>query len=490
MACTDANDPSADEPSTASNQPAARAQPALPALEPARPAGAIVGGERSVWVGGAPNPTGLWAVCVITPGIDPERDAWRFEGGIFGEAQSCTPRRDEFGIHFDDCAPVVPGLEVTATLMGDNTESPSIRVRTRDGETVLTRPWLRDEPAASSNVSVLWQHVGATPGQGDLWVDGGVVYAAARVGFVEMLDATSGKLLGMLDTRVGQQAQATPWILDLKVRDGLLYLATVARGVLIFDVRDPARPSFLGQYYVPHGGSDVAFSNVHNIFLAPGRPLVFAINHSYAKTDLRVIDVSDPAAPREAGRFQVPVGQDIFEGVHNVFVIERGGRQFAFLKAMLSGLYILDVTDPAKLEIVSSIKWDRVFSHSGWPFVMDGRLYYAHNDEGVDQGMTVLDLSDLRKPRIVSHFQTRRGTSPHEVQVVDGIAYLAYYVDGLRVVDLRDPVRPREVAHFDTVPAAEERDVLQGAWGLQVVDGRVYLADFARGVYSFAVDVP
>jgi choice-of-anchor B domain-containing protein len=234
----------------------------------------------------------------------------------------------------------------------------------------------------------------------------------------------------------------------------------------------------------------VAFSNVHNIFLAPGRPLLYAINHSYAKTDLRVIDVSDPTAPREAGRFQVPVGQDIFEGVHDVFVVERDGRQLAFLKAMLSGLYILDVTDPRAMEIVSSIKWDRIFSHSGWPFMLGDRLYYAHNDEGVDQGMTVLDLTDLRQPRIVSHFQTRQGTSPHEVQVVDGVAYLAYYIDGLRVVDLRDPARPREVAHFDTVPAAEEEDVLQGAWGLQVVNERVYLADFDRGVYAFAIDVP
>jgi choice-of-anchor B domain-containing protein len=490
-ACSDADTGSSRTAPTMPASPASEAEPSPvpPTPTPARPASAIVGGQSSLWVGPPPTRTDIWAVCVITPGADPERDPWRFEGGIAGPARSCTPRRDEFGLHFDDCAPLIPGVEFTA-LLGEDGEAPSIRVRTRDGETVLTRPWQRDEGSASANVEVLWQHEGETPGQGDLWVDGGVVYASARSGHVEMLDAVSGVLLGSLDTRVGEQARATPWILDLKVHDGILYLATVARGVLLFDVRDPQQPRFLGQYYVPYGGNDVAFANVHNIFLAPGRSLLFAINHSYQKTDLRVIDVSDPTAPHEAGRFQVPVGKDIFEGVHDVFVIERDGRLLAFLKAMLSGLYVLDVTDPSAIEVVSSITWDRVFSHSGWPFVVDGRLYYAHNDEGVDQGMTVLDLSDLRQPRIVSHFQTRRGTSPHEVQVVDGIAYLAYYIDGLRVVDLRDPARPREIAHFDTVPAAQERDVLQGAWGLQVVDDRVYLADFDRGIYSFAVDIP
>jgi hypothetical protein len=464
---------------------------ALPTPLPARPPGAVVGGEPSLWVGPPPNGVGLWAVCVITPGTDPERDAWRFEGGMFGSGgRSCTPRRDEYGIHFDDCEPLFPGLSFTAVLSGANGDEPALRVRSDQDDTVFTQPWLRDEPLMSSNVSVLWQHTGETRGGGDLWIDAGVVYASVPSGQVEMLDASTGELLGRLDTRVGAQAAATPWILDLKVRDGVLYLATVARGVLMFDVRDPLQPRFLGQYYVPGGGQDVAFANVHNIFLGPDGRHLFAINHSYAKTDLRVIDVSDPTTPREAGRFQVPVGSDIFEGVHDVFVIEHGGRRLAFLKAMLSGLYVLDVTDPGSMDVIASVTWDRIFSHSGWPFVVDNRLYYAHNDEGVDQGMTVLDLTDLKQPRIVSHFQTRRGTSPHEVQVVDGIAYLAYYIDGMRVVDLRDPARPREIAHFDTVPAADERDVMQGAWGIQVTDGRVYLADFEKGIYSFAVEVP
>ena len=47
--------------------------------------------------------------------------------------------------------------------------------------------------------------------------------------------------------------------------------------------------------------------------------------------------------------------------------------------------------------------------------------------------MTVLDVTDPTRPNVVSQFATREGISIHNVQVVDGIAYISYYLDGLRV---------------------------------------------------------
>ena len=103
--------------------------------------------------------------------------------------------------------------------------------------------------------------------------------------------------------------------------------------------------------------------------------------------------------------------------------------------------------------------------------------------------MTVLDVTDTANPTVVSHFATREGISIHNVEVVDGIAYISYYLDGLRVVDLRDPHMPEEIAHFDTVPDANERGLTQGAFGIRVLDGVVYLSDIESGVYAFRVDV-
>ena len=152
-------------------------------------------------------------------------------------------------------------------------------------------------------------------------------------------------------------------------------------------------------------------------------------------------------------------------------------------------MWILDVTDPAAISPLGSIAWEGIFSHSGWPFSLGDRLYYAHNSEGYDRHMTILDVTDPASPIAVSRFFTRQGVSIHNVHMVDAIAYISYYIDGLRVVDLRNPEMPKEIAHFDTVPDANERGIVQGAFGVRVVDGTVYVSDMESGTYAFKVDV-
>ena len=250
------------------------------------------------------------------------------------------------------------------------------------------------------------------------------------------------------------------------------------------------RPQPIGEFFAPpHEG----FTNFHNIFLSPNGQFVYAINQSeYPKTDLLVIDVSDPAKAVEAGRFSLDTDTASafnFHDAHDVNVMEVDGRLIAFLNYLEAGLWILDLTDPQDIVVVGSITWEGIFSHSGWPFRIGERLYYAHNTEGYDAHMTILEVTDLSNPGVVSRFATRRGISIHNVQVERGIAYISYYVDGLRVVDLRDPLSPREIAHFDTVPAENERDILQGAWGVRVLNGNVYVSDIELGTYALRVDV-
>jgi hypothetical protein len=153
-------------------------------------------------------------------------------------------------------------------------------------------------------------------------------------------------------------------------------------------------------------------------------------------------------------------------------------------------MFILDVTNPRAVRELGSIKLPNTLSHSGAAFEVNGKLYYAHHDEGFDQGMTVLDVGDLSSPKVVGTYKTRRGISIHNIDIVGGIAYIAYYVDGLRVVDLRDPANPREIAHYDTVAAEEEGALFEGAWGVKYLDGRVYLSDMESGVHAFEVALP
>ena len=448
--------------------------------------------REGLWAGevedtGQAGPLPPWIALRLIPGEDPDVNLWQLLGGPFGllRASLCIPERLETGWELRTC------VRFDGTLFVPEQSDSGLKVNLTFRETTLNATLTlvpqRDESQASDNVTLLWHQ----PGEGihsDIWAEDGLVFAPRYdAGIIEILDAKSGKILGTAVVPVADE-RSHAIVFDVKARGGLLYAATVTDGLVVFDVSEPATPQLIGQYQVfVEERSPENFTNIHNIFLSPDGKFVYAINTSFPKTDLRVIDVSDPASPKEAGRYARGAGVSFAEGVHDINVIERDGRLIAFLGYLSAGLWVLDVTDPASITELGSIRWDGIFSHSGWAFPLGDRLYYAHTEEGYDRHLTILDVTDPSNPQVVSRFRTRPGLSIHNVEVVDGIAYISYYVDGLRVVDLRDPENPREIGHFDTVPAEEERDITQGAWGVRVHEGVVYISDIETGTYAFRV---
>ncbi len=429
---------------------------------------------------------------VVTPGSNPLTDMWSV---TFSDvAASCSAQKQGDDWDLSACDGLPQGASVHMLIRGDKALDISIRtVNGRQVQGTLSRVEDKAEPAASSNVKLLWQSKSVEANFGErtgLYAADGIVFAPHFGGIVELLDATTGNRLSAIDiaSAPGTNPSAA---LEVTARDGMLYVATTSKGVLIYDVRDPAKPQRVGQFMVDAGtGSLESVTNIHTLFLGPDGRTLYAVNQSHATTDLRIIDVSNPASPREAGRFIRPEVSDVLNGFHDIEVIYRDGRSIGFLDSLRSGLFVLDLTDPQSVTVLGSIHWDGTLSHSGAAFEVGGKLYYAHDDEGFDQGMTVLDMSDLSKPSIVSRYQTRRGTSIHNIDIVGNIAYLSYYVDGLRVVDLSDPSKPREIAHYDTVPAADETALFQGAWGVKYMDGRVFVSDIESGIFAFHVDIP
>ena len=420
-----------------------------------------------------------WFAARISHGQDPYEDPWRLDGGpLSGPSSFCDLRHRTDGWELSSCDGFVH-LDVQIFVPAGGTD---VEVTVSSPEFVargiLTRVVQRGGPQASDNVEVLWHQ----PGEylhSDIWAEGDLVFAPRYDGEIEIIAADNGRLVG--------NASAPGPVFDVKARDGILYAATPFNGIQIFDISDPVRPRHIGEFFAE------GVSNFHNIYLSPDGRLLYAINNSeYPETDLLAVDVSNPLRPIEAGRFSIKTDTATsfnFHDTHDVNVIEVDGRLIAFLNYLAAGLWILDVTDPQNMTALGTIRWGRIFSHSGWPFWVGGKLYYAHNSEGYDSHMTILDVTDLTDPRVVSRFATRKGISIHNVEVVEGVAYISYYVDGLRVVDLRDPRRPKEIAHFDTVSDANERDILQGAWGVRVLDGTVYVSDIERGIYAFRVKV-
>lgn len=484
---------------TASPTPTPTPEPTPPPVEPFEP-NATAPGASYVWSGHVANAGVPWTSMRITVGADPLTDPWAFALGVIPQTRfQCLPTPTEAGVTLGAC-----GRTFSATVNFETNEinvafSEPTSFGARFVESTLRPVWQRDEAQASENVELLWQHT-ATDISGsytDIWSADGIVFAPHFGGAIELLDATTGQRISMVT--------AASSVLDVKARDGILYAATTASGVLTYDVSDPAAPVFLGQYAITVGANVDLFSNAHNIYLDPRRPLVYAINDTHPQTDLRIIDVTNPAAPFEAGRFVIQQARNTLEGAHDVHVTRQGGRTIAFLNALASGFFLLDVTDPAAIEILSHTTPDTTadttadgpasFSHSGWVTELRGRPLYLHGDEGADGRLTLYDATDLTAPQLLSTFTVAPNASVHNIEIDGPTAYVAYYAAGLRVYDLSDPESPRQIAHFDTVSPEDERDILQGAWGIHLdespasEDGArtVYISDRETGIYALRV---
>ena len=481
------------------------------ALPPAQPAATITPAIGSDGPVSPPTPEsrpgrgGLWIYddqgdgliglsMRVVPGANPDVDAWRFEPGPYSPSPdlSCAPRTQADGWQFADCGDRT-AFSAFMPRAGENGFAVAYGGSSgRRTEAELSRVEERGE-AQASNVTLRWQHAApAGARSAGIWAGEGLVFVPVSTGVIEIIDAASGELLGTADlSQAPMTGRGSGDAFEVTARGDFLYVGGLTKGLVVFNVADPRRPRFTGQYSVDAGaGSRESFTNIHNLFLSPHGDLIYAINQSHPATDLRIIEVSDPARPREVGRFSVRSDGPPLGGQHDIEVIERGGRLIAFLNHLSDGLYVLDITDPSAVRQLSHVTYEGIFSHAGASFERNGRLYYAHTDEGFDAGLTVFDVTDLSAPREVSRFRTRRGISLHNIEIADGIAYVSYYGDGLRVIDLRDPANPREIGHYDTVPPEQERGLFQGAWGVGLTGGHVYISDIENGVFSFDVALP
>lgn len=167
----------------------------------------------------------------------------------------------------------------------------------------------------------------------------------------------------------------------------------------------------------------------------PGRTLDLAVDGDLAYlargTDgLRIVDVTDPAHPRERGAF---VAADDYW--NDVEVLTVGGRRYAIGASNLTR--VVDVTDPDAPVLVAEIP---AFSHTVF---LAGTVAYLAPD---GSPVKIYDLADPRAPRLLS---TIADHTAHDVVVAEGTAYLSEAFVGVVALDVADPAAPALVATAD-----------------------------------------
>ncbi len=171
-------------------------------------------------------------------------------------------------------------------------------------------------------------------------------------------------------------------------------------------------------------------------------------NHLYVSTiwdQVQVYDISDPKNPKLTDTVKVDariVNDVSVTADGKIGVLTREGAS-----SRKNGIVFLDTSDPAHPKVIS--EYTETVTGGVHSAFIDGHYVYLTDD--VTGSMRVIDFKDVKNPKEVARWQVEgrgkventvtggqfsEGRYLHDVQVKDGLAYLAYWRDGLVILDV------------------------------------------------------
>jgi choice-of-anchor B domain-containing protein len=256
---------------------------------------------------------------------------------------------------------------------------------------------------------------------------------------------------------------------EVRTYGGFAYVTTEARhGLDIVDLNDPDRPELARTW-------KETFASAHSLWIDEERGLLFANgtrDAAGASQGMRVLDLSrNPSNPSDLGSFT-----DYY--IHDSY--SAGGRMYA--SAINGGfLAILDVSNPRALREVGRFFTGGRFTHNAWP-TRDGRYLFT-TDERPGRPVEAWDLLNPLEPRKVAEYIALPGTIPHNVMVDGDRLLVSHYTEGVHLLDVRNPERPALMGSYDTFPGAAAQ--FSGAWGAYIFPGSdlIVVSDIERGLF-------
>lgn len=314
-------------------------------------------------------------------------------------------------------------------------------------------------------------------------VEDGIAYLARYGDGLRIIDVSDPTQ----PTELGHQAVEFPdvgeiWN-DVKLASGpggqrYALMGSDVAGVVVVDVTAPATPSIVAHFGTPPDGQ--AGINIHTLYVSGGRAYL-----ANSDRGLEIWRVTDPSAPTKLGEWAL-------NGyLHDLFV--RGDR--AYLNYWGDGMQVLDVTDPASPQLLGAFAdYGEDTSHSSWVFDTGGKAIALHGDEQFGAHLRLVDVTENTPgfTQQVGEWQTRPEVSIHNVMALGTLGVIAHYQDGVRVLDLANPAQPQLVAWFNTWPGYATgygNSFFEGTVGVDVdpVTQRVYVADTHRGLLILAL---
>jgi hypothetical protein len=311
----------------------------------------------------------------------------------------------------------------------------------------------------------------------DVYVADGYAYVSRLndgVSIVDVHDQTNPRLV----THFANVSKETDYFNDTWVKGNVAFVSGARRGLVYYDVTNPASPVLLGS--LPSRPV-----NVHTTFIDGNILYAQAFGE---EPEVLVVDITDPRNPVLRSRYVAPEADVLLNHMaHDSFALN--GRLYINYWGL--GLTIADTRDPNRLVPLGRYSYTAATSHASAVGVFGSQIIAFEGGESWDAHLRVIDVTDPARPSLLAHYSLRPEISIHNM-ILDTASkklYIAYYQDGVRVLDVSQPTAPKEIAYYNTWRPTDPKrgsSFYEGAIGMRVPgDGYIYVTDTNRGLLIF-----
>ena len=236
--------------------------------------------------------------------------------------------------------------------------------------------------------------------------------------------------------------------------NGLLFLAAINMGLVIYDVSDPNEPVQLSVYNEGGNAEDVQYRDGY-LFVANRYPGMY------------ILDISSPANPVQIGKVDTQRAAGIFVLQHIAYIADTWA------------MSVVDFSTLSAPEVVAVMDVGDILNGLS---IRENHLYLANGGEG----MTVLDVTNSAMPMVNSHYMHSKEAS--DVQVRDTVSFIADGSQGLLVVSVADVTNPYLLSSIAFEDAAYRLDIRDQYAYVCIYDKTIAIVDISDLLNPVLVD--
>lgn len=204
------------------------------------------------------------------------------------------------------------------------------------------------------------------------------------------------------------------------VREGsLLYASWSEPAVTILDATDPTNLQTVGSIDIP-GTTEISGIAIQGDLALLSRKLDLSLL-------LYFVDISDPASPNVINTYTLPWYAESIEISGN----------YAFLACSIRGIRVIDISDPItphEAAVLDTFIPHELFLQNQTLYALQAAVFQR------TPGLHIIDIQNPISPTQTAQFSTE--SSPNDLFVQGGHAYISTVSNGLTIVDVSDQSSP------------------------------------------------